>query len=296
VVNNVVIARGSVVPALQITTYRNLGVGNAVVVVDHQHFGRGPVLRDRVPNIDVRALEPVRGRLDIQPVPASLVPTTVRGVRPSDDRRARPVVATRPPQARADGFAGGVSQRPSGPEPRLVPAPRLPNAAVESPRAPIGHGQSERPQPPPAPRFGGQMRGPEAAAPGVRPQPPAGSSSPSPREAPRRQGPQVEIPRGQPSGPRVDAPRPQTPAPRVEAPRPQTPTPRGEAPRPQTPTPRGEAPRPQGHPRADAARPQARQLPGEAGDRMSPGRGPGRPSADGGGNARGGGGESRRGQ
>ena len=290
VVNNVVINRGAVVNVQTINVYRNVGVHNAVVVVDHQRFGRGSVAPSRVHQGDVRGLEIVRGRLDVKPVPVSLAPTTVRGARPSDDRHVRPVVATRAPQARVDSavIEGGHSGRDVGPSPRIVPAPR-PNAAVESPRAPIGQGRSERPQPSPPPRFGGQPRTPEAGglAPRQSVTPPAREgrpAGPAPSVTPRAESrPQAPTPRVEPRPtapapqapiPRADAPRVQ-PAPHIEAPRPQAPAPRVDAPRPQAP-PRVEAPRPQAPPRVEAPRPQARPLPGEAADRMSPGRGEGR--------------------
>jgi hypothetical protein len=300
VVNNVVINRNTVVNVQNINVYRNAGVHNALVVVDHQHFGRGPVASGRVAQVDARGLEVIRGRVDVKPVPVSLVPTTARGVRPSDDRHARPVVATRPPAARVDSAVVEPGRVPAvgiAPAPRLVPAPRTPNAALESPRAPIGQGRSERPQPPPPPRFGGQPRAPEipstttrqspapvvrerqateaprpqAPAPRVetpRPQAPAPRAetprlqAPAPRvETPRLQAPapRVETPRPQAPAARVEPPRPQAPAPRVEPPRPQAPAPRVEIPRPQIPAPRAETPRPQVTPRVEAPRPQGGQ-------------------------------------
>jgi hypothetical protein len=287
VVNNVVIQRTTVVNVQNITVYRNVGVQNAVVAVEHQRFGRGYVGSARLAPVEARSLEPVRGRLDIKPVPASLAPTTVRGVRPPEERQARPVVATRPPQARPDSPVverGVRSPAAAAPSPRLVPAPRQPNAAVVSPRPPIGQGRSERPTPPPPPRLGGAARpSPGTPSEGVRPArpaavPPASSSGRESRApvAPQTPSPRMEAPRPQ-APPKVEAPRLQAP-PRVEAPRPQAP-PRMEAPRPQAP-PRVQAPRPEAAPRMDAPRPQARQLPGQAADRMSPGRGPrGEPGA-----------------
>ena len=254
VVNNVVIGRTAVVNVATINVYRNVGVRNAIVAVDQQHFGRGSVVSARIAQVDARGLEIVRGRLDVRPTPVSLVPTTVRGIRPSDDRHARPVVATRPPEARVDVTVGEPGRRASGaavvPAPRLVPAPRTPNAAVESPRAPIGEGRSERPQPPPPPRLGGQSRTPEVTAPTTR-------QSPGPAVRERRA---------------PETPRQQTPTPRAETPRPPSPAPGAEGVRPQV-APRVEAPRPQ---------PQARPLPGAAADRMSPGRGEGRAPEGGG--------------
>jgi hypothetical protein len=260
VVNNVVINRTTVVNVQNINLYRNVGVRNAVVVVDHQQFGRGSIAPGRVAQVDTRGLEIVRGRLDIKPVPLSLVPTTVRGVRPSDDRQARPVVATRPPEVRAVLDPG--QRAPAigiAPSPRLVPAPRTPNAAVESPRAPIGEGRTQRPLPPPPPRFGGQPRAPEIAAPTARQAPAPAVRERRAVETPQPQAPapRVETPRPQVSVPRAEPPRPQVSVPRAEPPRPQVSVPRAEPPRPQVPTPRAEPPQPQAPaPRAETPRPQ----------------------------------------
>ena len=315
VVNNVVITRTTVVNVQNITVYRNLGVRDAVVVVDHQRFGRGHIGPARIPHVDPRGLEIVRGRLDVRPVPVSLAPTTVRGVRPSDDRHTRTVVATRPPQRHEDPVGIAPGPRPGGehaPAPRIVPAPRTPGGAVESPRAPIGPGRIERPQPPPPPRLGVEPRGRETPAPPTRQAPPPAAREPratapvpatppatTPRtEQPAAPPPRVERPAAPAPPPRVERPAAPAPPPRVERPAAPTPPPRVERPaapvappvprvesRPQPPAPRVEPPRPQAPPRVEAPRPQTRPLPGEAADRMSPGRGdgraPGRPEAPG---------------
>jgi hypothetical protein len=290
VVNNVVINRTTVVNVQNINVYRNVNVHNAVVAVDHRRFGRGPVASARVAHVDPRGLEPVRGRLDVQPVAASLAPTTVRGARPPDERLARPVVATRAPQSRGDVPVAESSKRGGPaevtPAPRLVPPPRERNAAVESPRPPFGQGRSERPQPPPPPRLGG--------APPRTPEPATSPSRQAPSPARREQGAAaVREPSASPGRePRATTPVPSTPP--AITPR----EPRGTAPAPQpsrasrpaspatSPSPsasrRMEAPRHEA-PRMEAPRPQARPLPGEAASRMSPGRGeprPGRGDAD----------------
>jgi hypothetical protein len=267
VVNNVVISRTTVVNVQTINVYRNVNVHNAVVVVDHQRFGRGVVTSARVAHVDPRSLEVVRGRLDVKPVPVSLAPTSVRGVRPSDDRHVRPVVATRPPRGRGESeVEHGRPSADVAPAPRIVPAPRTPNAAVESPRAPIGQGRSERPQPPPPPRFGGQVKVPEGGEPAARRAvtPPARE----PRPTPPTPAPRIES--------RPQRPAPQGPTPRADAPRVQ-PAPHVDGQRSQA-TPRVDGRRPPSGPRVDGPRPQPRQLPGDAADRMSPGRGEGKGS------------------
>ncbi len=202
VVNNVVINRTTVVNVQNITVYRNTTVQNAVVAVEHQRFGHGPVASSRVAHVDVRGLEPIRGHLDVKPVPVSLAPTTTRGVRPSDERLARPVVATRAPhptsivpaseEGRPASVAGAV------PPPRLVPAPGGADAAVVSPRPPFGQGRSERPQPPSPPHLKGvQPAGASVTAPGTPPSRPGASRGLNTVGAP--------------------PPTPQTPAPRIES-------------------------------------------------------------------------------
>ena len=254
VVNNVVINRTAVVNVQNVTGYRNMHVQNAVVAVESQRFGRGFIGNNRIAQVEVARLEPVRGRLEITPTPASLVPTTVRGVPPSDNRQARPVVATRAPQ-RGEA-AGGESSpwahaREATPAPRLVPAPREPNAAVESPRPPFGQGRLERPQPSAPPRLGGiPPRSPAVTLPATR--------QPAPSM------PQMSVPRGETRSASPPAPvAPRTPPARIDPPRPQE-TPRVQAPR----------PAPSGVPSgAEVQRPQVRSLPGQAADHMSPGRG-----------------------
>jgi hypothetical protein len=252
VVNNVVIKGTTVVNVQQVTVYRNATVRNALVAVEHQRFGHGPVVSSRVAHVDVRGLEPVRDQLVAKPSAVSLAPTTVRGVRPPDDRLARPVVATRAPQpssvvpaieeTRRGPTTGGVA-----PSPRLVPAPREVDPALVAPRPPFGQGRSERPQPPPPPRFrGGEPQKPESRKPEVMP--PA-------RPAPAPQAPSVkrELPVG--GEPRATT----SPAPSVVR----------QAPPPTPPTPPA---------RVETPRAPVRSLPGEAANRLSPGRGEVRPS------------------
>src|SRR5439155_4167758 len=57
VVNNVVIGRTAVVNVATINVYRNVGVRDAIVAVDHQHFGRGPVAFGRIAPAETRGLE-----------------------------------------------------------------------------------------------------------------------------------------------------------------------------------------------------------------------------------------------
>src|SRR6266852_2055318 len=92
---------------------------------------------------------------------------------------------------------------------------------VQTCALPICQGRTERPQPPPPPRFGGQPRAPEIAAPTMR-------QAPAPAVRERRA---IETERPQAPTPRTETPRPQAPAPRAETERPQAPMPRVETPR-----------------------------------------------------------------
>jgi hypothetical protein len=78
--------------------YRNTRVRHAVVAVRGDGFGRRPVHEARLRDVDVRQLEPVRGRL---PVTVER-PSLGAGVRPPQTRPTGPVVTRRPPAERRD--------------------------------------------------------------------------------------------------------------------------------------------------------------------------------------------------
>lgn len=121
VVNRVVVHKSVVVRAEHVTVFQNVRVRHAVVVVDRDRFGRGPVRRAFVRDRDLRDLRPVRGDLSVKPRPASLVATPGPARRPPDRVLERSVVTTRRPpagpgRAQAPGLSG---ERRS----RVVPAP-----------------------------------------------------------------------------------------------------------------------------------------------------------------------------
>ncbi len=276
VVNNVVINRTTIINVQNITTYRNATAPNAVVAVEHQRFGQGLITRQHVARVDIHALEPVRGRLDVKPSPGSLVPSSVRGVRPPEQHLARPVVATRVPQPAALGpTPETVKPTPVtrvAPTPRLVPAPQEPNAAVAAPRPPFGRGQAERPQPSPPPIFkGGPPRTPQVVAPPPRPSGPPAARESNALETPGRTSP-ASVPAPRPS-PRAASPTPEVATPRPAPAPPMSPVkpPVVGEPRPASPAPPAmrQAP-PQ---RVEPSRAPARALPGEAANRLAPGRG-----------------------
>jgi uncharacterized protein DUF6600 len=280
-----------------VTVHRNVTVVNAVVVVRADHFGRRAVQQTRIARPDVRRLQPVRGRLDVKPEPASFRGRDGHAQRPPDDQISRRVVSTRPavqrpepPRARDDRRDGRPDGRrdarpddPREPRPdvrrdaereRRPATPRPETPRVEPPRA-----TPPRPDVPRVERPRGEPRRadtPRPATPRAEPRRPD-----PPRPEPRVDAPRPAAPRGEPRRPdpprpepRVDAPRPATPpveprrpdVPRVERPRvePRRPeSPRSDPPR--VDTPRPEAPRveprrpeaPRGEPRGDLRRPDA---------------------------------------
>ena len=225
VVNNVVVNNTAIVNAQNITVYRNVtglsGV-NAVVGVPADHFGRADARPSRFSQADVQRLTPVRGQLSVQPVAASLAPSSGTAIRPPEAIHSRPVVATRAPRdftpaLRAGGLAATAVMTP-GPAPRLVPAPRTgapparsavapsaapgptPSMGASTPARPdVRRGNAvERPQPPPPPA---------AAAPQAQPQRGA-SPVATPARPDVRRGNAVERPQPAPP-PAVAAPQAQ---------------------------------------------------------------------------------------
>jgi hypothetical protein len=278
IVNNVVVNRSTVVNVHNITVYRNVSVQNAVVAVRPDRFGRGPVGEARIRQVDTHRLEPVHGRVDLQPDRASFAAASGRGVRPPESVLARPTIATRAPVTRA--LPHEAEGR--GPAPRIVPAPRAGEAGAAGARPPFGESQLERARPPRAPRFDTSRRpdGPPATPPAARRQDGAAET--------RRGGEPARAPQA-PAAP--DAARaPQGQAPRSPEARrgpepsraPAAPAP-GRAPE-SAPSPRREVPGPVGGargverpataPSRPAAPPQAqpRKLPGEPANRLYPGR------------------------
>jgi hypothetical protein len=179
VVNNVVVTNTTVVNVQDIHVYRNMTVPNAVVAVNEDHFGRGPIQSARVTGLDPSHLQPIHTAPEIKATPASFVPRENRGVRPSSKILERPVVATRQPHVWA-ASASGAEQHvgPAGvamPAPRLVSIPRQREPAAALNRAPFGQSKVERQpraQPPPPPGFA-RSRGAEQTTkggpPAVRP-------------------------------------------------------------------------------------------------------------------------------
>src|SRR5215471_10830054 len=295
VVNNVVV-NNTVVNVQNINVYRNADVKNAVVVVNENRFGHGPISGAREQRVDARSLRPIHEAPPVAVTPASLAPAASRGVRPPAATLGRSVVATRPPRVvPAAAEPSGGARNVSAPAPRIVtPAPAREASSVPA-RPPFGQSTIERPvttvrtQPPPPPREAGQRsaRGTPAsgtAAPGTEAAgratpppsrrveaPPATAPAPPTTEAPARATPppsrRVETPPATaPAPPTAEAPARATPPPsRVESTQ-ATPSPQPQAP------PRRVAP-PQATHQEVSTQPPARRLPGEPANRLSPTRG-----------------------
>jgi hypothetical protein len=148
VVNNVVINNTTVVNVQNINVYRNTSVRNAVVVVNENRFGRGPITAARVTGVDVNSLRPTHVAPKVTATPASFVPTATRGVRPPEESLKRSVVATRPAHAGpASAAAEAPKAGPAGiptPAPRLVSAPPRHEPDAVPARPPLGQSKVER--------------------------------------------------------------------------------------------------------------------------------------------------------
>ncbi len=228
VVNNTVINNTTVVNVQNINVYRNSSVQNAVVAVNENHFGHGPITSARVAAVDAKNLQPTHTTPQIASTPTSFVPTVSRGVRPPESSFQRSVVATRPPHS---GAASAVeAERKVGPAGVPTPAPRLVSVPPHRDTVPVparpNFGQStvERPtsdraQPPsppgaPKPRESRpQPRGapPTTTAAPATSQPSAPSRATAPPAARRPEPPQVAAP--PPSVPQPAPSRGATPPP-----------------------------------------------------------------------------------
>jgi hypothetical protein len=171
VVNNVVINNTTVVNVQNINVYRNSSVPNAVMVVNENRFGRGPITGARVTQVDVKSLQPIHTAPQITATPASFVPTASRGIRPPEETLKRSVVATRPPHAGPESATGG--ERKAGPAgiPTPTPAPRIVSA-------PPRHEPGAAPARPPLGQSGVERRTPDRAQPPSPPKPPVARQAP----------------------------------------------------------------------------------------------------------------------
>ena len=148
VVNNVIINKTTVVKVQEINVYRNVSARNAVLVVKENHFGRGPIASARVRQADAKNLKPIHTGPEVNVTPASFVPREKRGISPPKEVLERPVVATRPPKARAELVSGEkrnvASARVPTPAPRIVSAPQHWKAVPVANSPPYGQSKVER--------------------------------------------------------------------------------------------------------------------------------------------------------
>jgi len=155
VVNNVVINKTTVVNVQNITVYRNAGVPNALVAVNKNHFGRGPITSARLAKADAKSFRPIHAAPKIDATPASFKPSASRGIRPPEASLKRSVIATRPPQTAA---GPDLTKKPNKGQDRVsrpqqlvgVPKQREPGPAL--PRPHFGNSKVERPMDDRAPR------------------------------------------------------------------------------------------------------------------------------------------------
>lgn len=220
-----------------ITIYANQRIGNAVVVVPRDRFGRARVARVRIRNVKVSRLRPVYGRLGVQARPESRYGAPGRAAAPPRADLERRVYAVREPAWRKRESAGAgarAREKSARGEGHVVPAPRVaPRSTVRkgpvSHRPPFGPGGVVERRPSPAPPRYEEVR--RRAQPATRrapaPTPPRTETRGSQRQAtpPRREAP---APRAQPrpqtqrqpsrqSTPRA-APAPRRAAPQRSAP------------------------------------------------------------------------------
>ena len=277
VVNNTVINNTTVVNVQNINVYRNSGVQNAVVMVNENRFGRGPITSARITQTDVKNLQVIHTAPQIATTPASFVPTATRGIRPPEESLKRSVVATREPVLGRDATAGAERKvRPAGipaPAPRLVSAPPQNEIAPVPARPPFGQSTVERPAParaapPPPPgapatrQVSPQQRRETQVGTPTAPQAPADRVTAPPPPSRRPETPQVATPA--PSAPQPPSGAPTPPARRSEPPQvkaPAPPPPAGRAETPQVATPAPSAPQPpSGAPTPPARRPEPPQV------------------------------------
>jgi hypothetical protein len=247
VVNNVVISKTTVVNVQNITVYRNAGVHNAVVAVNQNHFGRGPITSARLAKIEAKNLRPIHAAPRIHTTTASFKPNASRGIRPPAGSLKRPVIAARPlHSARGRDLAkkpnaGQAVDRKFAPQLASVPEKRESGPALPRPR--FGNSKIERPM-------------------GDR----VSRSAPPKFEAPRQAekiskvGPPVSR-----QAPSQSRPKPQVTRPSTLVPQPQA---RSKA---QAARPSASAIQPQIR-RSEVTAPQKRALPGEPANQLAPSR------------------------
>lgn len=148
VVNNTVINNTTVVSVQNINVYRNASAPDAVVAVDRDRFGHGPIGPAREIRVDAKRLRPIHAAPQVSVTPASFVSALSRGIRPPEESVKRTVVATRAWHP-VSTPAAGTEQRPVTvgiPAPRVLVAPQQRETVQVPARPPFGRNGIERPQ------------------------------------------------------------------------------------------------------------------------------------------------------
>jgi FecR protein len=312
IVNNVVVNNTTVVNVQNINVYRNAAVPRAVVTVDRDRFGHGPVSARHIVQVDSQQLRPLPGAPDIPATSRSLTPTSVRGVRPAPEVLKRLEVAPERMRHEREAAQAGAPRAASMPPQHVAVAPANDNPPVAPlPRPSFGRGTTERPMtdrkatvaPPRVNGPGGPVPGhagapttaerplktdgpkgpasPQVAGHPAAPVPPPMKASPGPLVAPAPSAPPVtHAPTGAVQTVAPVAPRPAPgKGPSIERQAPATFSPPGPVETVTKPKGGGSAPTvaSPGHPvpaahRPDAPHSAAPALPGEPANRLAPGR------------------------
>lgn len=199
VVNNVVIQRTTIVNVNSIV-YHHTKTPRALVAVSQRQFGSGPIRPTQFSPANAREIEHIGDAHPVRPGPASLVPVRGDTVRPPAAVSSRQVLATRPPRQAPLPWQPAPAVKPlvATPAPRILPAPKRPEASVALPRPSFGEKGTERPRPPQAPRFTETPRVPPAAAAKT---PPRSAPSVPARPAESRPAPRAPAARALPGRP-----------------------------------------------------------------------------------------------
>jgi len=205
--------RTTTVNVTNINVYRNVSVRNAVVGVSADRFGRQHERPQRIADADVRQLTPVRGALDVKPIPASVTVSRGTAARPPAAFEERRAVATRRPHDTAATLQAQGIATTHAPEaattPRIVPSPRsergTERAAIPQSGGPGRDQRQDR---------GAPQSQPTPSQPSAAPTPPArGERQDRGARGERVQPPVPAPPQRQSAPPQQAAPSPQQPAP-----------------------------------------------------------------------------------
>jgi hypothetical protein len=135
--NDVVINNTTVVNVQNINVYRNTSVRNAVVVVNENRFGRGPITGARLSQVDVKNLRPTHAAPQVTAMPASFVPAA--GRRPASGGKPEAIGGRDAFVARGANIGRRGEQKAGPPE---LPCRRRASSGAASTRARCGPGSA----------------------------------------------------------------------------------------------------------------------------------------------------------